>query len=61
MIDRLLGDLSLALLLALPTAALARPATTGRDTAASAAPLIQEAERAEAFSVDRRTSLHRLR
>jgi hypothetical protein len=56
MIDRrLLGDLTLAIVLAVPTAALARP-----DTAASTKPLVQKAAFAEAFSVDRRTSLHRL-
>jgi hypothetical protein len=57
MIDRrLLGDLTLVIVLAVPTAALARP-----DTAASTKPLVQKAAFAEAFSVDRRTSLHRLR
>ena len=58
MIDRhLLGDIGLAILLAMPTLALARPQATLPDTNAHTAPLVQQAAIAERTTPERRSSL----
>ena len=54
----LLGDIGLAVLLALPTLALARPqAAIGPREPAAAAPLIEQAALADRTQVERRFSL----
>ena len=58
MVDRhLIGDIGLAVLLAVPTLALARPQAEIPHERASAQPLIEMAAGAEGSSADRRFSL----
>ena len=58
-IDRhFVGDVGLAILLALPTLALARPQPdVPKDTAPAVAPLVEKAALAERIAVERRFSL----
>lgn len=57
-IDRhLVGDVGLAVLLALPTLALARPDPTTKDMTPAVAPLVEKAALAESTAVERRFSL----
>jgi hypothetical protein len=58
-VDRhLLGDIGLAVLLAMPTLALARPQPmVENDTAAAGTPLLEQAALAERTQVERRFSL----
>jgi hypothetical protein len=57
-VDRhLIGDIGLAVLLALPTLALSRPQSVVENKAAATAPLLEQAALAERSSVERRFSL----
>ena len=55
MIRQWIGDIGLAILLALPTAALSRPQAATRE--ATATPLVEQAALADASATDRRFSL----
>ena len=58
MIDRqMLGDVGLAVLLVLPSAALARPEPAASDNNARSAPIVEKVAVAERGSLDRRFSL----
>jgi len=57
MIDRqLLGDVGLAILLALPTAALSRPQPSASENAA-VSPMVEQAAHADASATERRFSV----
>ena len=58
MFDRqLIGDIGLAVLLAVPTVALSRPQPTAQERSAISAPLIEQAALADQSSTDKRFSL----
>jgi hypothetical protein len=55
----LLGDVGLAVLLAIPTLALARPQTPPLNEQSASAPMVEKAALAEQTSVERRYNLPR--
>lgn len=58
MIDRqLLGDISLAILLAVPTVALSRPQATGLENKVAGAPMVEQAALVDQSPTERRFSL----
>jgi len=54
---RLIGDVALAVLLAMPTLALARPQQAVPEQTAQAAPMVEQAALADQSSTERRFSL----